>query len=392
MRSTSWICTVLGFAALVGCTEANPFYEPPDQGTTDDAADGDTPIGPDADADSDADADADADIGPDIEPDTEPDVEPDADADVEPEAEADAEADVEPDVPPPDDIDRDGVLNDADNCPNVWNPGQEDCDGDGTGDRCQAGDTDGDTLPDAIDVCPCAAGTGTHDEDGDGLPDDCDNCPLVANATQDNADLDGLGDACEPPTEPDSGLAILRFEPFLELPTDPGWVEPGGTWTVGTDTYDQTDSAASAVAFYDGWDLGDDYFVQSVFRIMALGVGGGTTAKQVGLLARAITLSDGSVRWYLCALDGAHDRLDIRMWDGAAYSTLAQRDVGFRLETAVDYRLSFLVRGSSLTCALEAATASPIVLEATSTALPVGAPGLRTYRASGSFSGLMVAY
>jgi hypothetical protein len=394
MRKAFWICIVLWVLATLGCTEPNPFYEPPDGGATDDATDGDTPVGPDADAD--VGPDADADVGPDADadvgPDADADVGPDADADVEPDVGPDADADVEPDVPPPDDLDRDGVPNAADNCPSVWNPGQEDCDTDGTGDRCEAGDTDGDTLADAVDVCTCGAGAGTHDEDGDTLADDCDNCPLVTNATQDNADFDGLGDSCEPPGEPDTGLAILRFEPFLALPTDPGWTEPGGTWAIGTDVYDQTDDGASAVAFYDGWDLGDDYFVQAVFRITALGSGGGGISKHVGLLGRAIGMTDGSVRWYMCALDGAHDRLDIRMWDGAAYSTLAQENVGTRLETGVDYRLSFRVLGSSLTCALESPVAAPVTASATNAALPTGAAGVRTYRAAGSFSGMLVAH
>jgi hypothetical protein len=35
------------------------------------------------------------------------------------------------------DTDRDGVCDDADNCPATANPGQEDCDGDGRGDACE---------------------------------------------------------------------------------------------------------------------------------------------------------------------------------------------------------------------------------------------------------------
>ena len=39
----------------------------------------------------------------------------------------------------PDDTDCDGIADDADNCPLDWNPGQEDSDGDGTGDACPCG-------------------------------------------------------------------------------------------------------------------------------------------------------------------------------------------------------------------------------------------------------------
>ena len=40
------------------------------------------------------------------------------------------------DVPPPPDEDEDGVPDDEDNCPEGFNPLQEDCDSNGTGDLC----------------------------------------------------------------------------------------------------------------------------------------------------------------------------------------------------------------------------------------------------------------
>lgn len=59
------------------------------------------------------------------------------------------------------DPDDDGITNCAgDNCPNDYNPGQEDGDGDGTGDAC-------------------------------------DNCPDLVNSDQADGDRDGIGDACD---------------------------------------------------------------------------------------------------------------------------------------------------------------------------------------------------
>ena len=213
----------------------------------------------------------------------------------------------------------------------------------------------------------------------------------MSNAAQDNADLDGLGDACEPPSDPGRALRIERFEPFLALPSDPGWLESSGTWALGADVYDETDPAASAVAFYDPWGLGDDVFLQAVFRATELGAGGAGTSKQTGILARTITFTDGTIRWYSCGLDMARDRIEIRHWDGGAYAVLAQQNLSTALAIDTEYRMSFLVVGSDLACSLESPVAAPVTTSATSTALPFGAPGLRTYRAATSFSGLMVA-
>jgi VCBS repeat protein/thrombospondin type 3 repeat protein len=133
----------------------------------------------------------------------------------------------------PQDLDLDGVLNSADNCPTRYNPSQVDTDRDGAGDACsQVNDPDldsdatllanrGDNCPDVYNFTQTDAdsdGIGdacdsnpsiynpADDQDADGIPNSTDNCPTRYNPSQQNSNTDAVGDACAQATDPDGDL------------------------------------------------------------------------------------------------------------------------------------------------------------------------------------------
>ena len=89
----------------------------------------------------------------------------------------------------------DGVGDVCDNCPNVYNPDQKDSNGDGIGDACDACLTHvpNPSQPDTDHLgCPNPSAMSCPD----GAPDLCDNCPDVYNPDQKDSSGSGIGDAC----------------------------------------------------------------------------------------------------------------------------------------------------------------------------------------------------
>lgn len=122
------------------------------------------------------------------------------------------------------DRDGDGWIDKIDNCPNIFNPGQEDDDGDGVGNVCdnckypnplqidkdQDGRGDGDKPGDlGCDNCPEKPNYDQIDTDNDGVGDVCDNCRFKANPLQEDVNQNGIGDICEGIAQGEGENAVL---------------------------------------------------------------------------------------------------------------------------------------------------------------------------------------
>jgi hypothetical protein len=88
------------------------------------------------------------------------------------------------------DMDGDGVPDSLDNCPNHYNPGQEDCDNDGVGDVCEIAngtqlDCNNNGLPDDCEFM--------IDCNGNLIPDECD----IASGYSLDCNINGVPDECD---------------------------------------------------------------------------------------------------------------------------------------------------------------------------------------------------
>ena len=194
------------------------------------------------------------------------------------------------------DPDADGVLEGDDNCPGVYNPGQENTDtgpwyafGTGPnnlefGDACDP-DIDGDDL-EGSSSAPAAAATtsrtatiattssttGTDarpydtdndgldnpvdtDDDGDGVPDTTDNCRLHHNADQRDLDGDRIGDACDVDRDGDGSYdqveKIFGSDP-AEAASTPEYVGADATCNDGKDNDGDGTTDADDAGCLDG--------------------------------------------------------------------------------------------------------------------------------------------
>ena len=122
------------------------------------------------------------------------------------------------------DTDEDFIPDEYDNCPEVYNPDQEDWNANGIGDACdEASDTDGDGINDFEDNCPYESNSSQIDVDNDGKGDNCDNCPTSYNPIQYDMDGDGEGDVCDSDIDGDGILNVNDNCPEYYNPDQEDW-------------------------------------------------------------------------------------------------------------------------------------------------------------------------
>ncbi|MBN2723024.1 MAG: thrombospondin type 3 repeat-containing protein [Deltaproteobacteria bacterium] len=133
-------------------------------------------------------------------------------------------------LPSTNDMDGDGINDDVDNCPTVFNPirpmdngVQSDVDNDGEGDECDPCPTDPDN-----DTCTF----NPNDMDNDGIPNSADNCPFVSNPNQEDGDGDLIGDVCDACPEADQRDATGSSIPALRIACHEDHVVEGSVVTI----------------------------------------------------------------------------------------------------------------------------------------------------------------
>ena len=134
-----------------------------------------------------------------------------------------------------------------DNCPNDFNPGQEDADEDGRGDACDTcaldlapfNDLDEDCVPDDVDNCSCPGVSVDLLTDCDSSTNPMPPCDTFANEDQANFDLDDLGDLCDPDDDndglDDADETALGTDPFDPDTDDDGLSDGEEVNVLGTD-------------------------------------------------------------------------------------------------------------------------------------------------------------
>jgi hypothetical protein len=301
------------------------------------------------------------------------------------------------------DLDGDGIENEADNCPNAQNPGQENGDTDALGNAC-----DNCPLMPNPPVATMGLGMIQRDHDGDGRGDACDLCPHIASADDADSDRDKIGAACDPDDGKKNPPA--EFDGFYDPPINARWTVPSvvagqfSDWKL-VQTGDKrlwwkqtTLDNGRHQLIRNRPDI-EEVFVDALFRIHEVQPAAGAT------VLRSTTISYGFYRvppddiYFNCgvrhdvqaivsnAISASYNEdtpllVNVMSWTGV----LVERDI--RVIGASNKRG---VNDSRLNCKAIAAPATNITLgDVDSTLFPDGKVGLRTFGMTASFDYIFI--
>ena len=177
------------------------------------------------------------------------------------------------------DIDNDGVDDQIDNCPGIYNPEepvdplypeiteQPNLDRDLMGDACD-NDIDGDGILNVDDNAPYHENLDQVDTDQDGVGDIGDNCPVDYNPVQTDTDEDGLGNECD---ADDDGDGINDYQTPI-VPSDAPFKLTKVLSLVGT-TLNVNYNENAAIGIYKYVPLrsfGDKYVLLGIIKMSNL--------------------------------------------------------------------------------------------------------------------------
>lgn len=269
------------------------------------------------------------------------------------------------------DVDKDGIANEHDNCPTVANPSQADEDKDNRGDVC--------------DNCPAVANDQT-DLDGDKVGDACDNCRELKNPDQKDQDGDKQGDLCDLDLDGDglpNAIDPLPTVPnsvyYYKEPPASGDLSTLGPWsTQGQLCVGDATKTAVAVLAAGKMPGTVDYTVES--RLSASSTGPDAAAG----VALRLTLDNGKATGYVCLVELGQKRLVLGQLKAGIFSQLASSSAS---AAGPPYRLRATVTGTSLVCA--AVPGGPS-LSTSDSNVSTGLPGLYASSALACFEYLLV--
>jgi len=220
-------------------------------------------------------------------------------------------------------------------------------------------------VPD-IRVCPSP----TIDKDCDGVNDDADNCPTLYNPKQTDVDGDGQGDACDcAPTDFSFGVAAVQIEGFSSpVPFNP--VEQGADWALVSTAYLQGQKDGMRRAAHATLADQQDILVTAQLRLLESGDDGLSVPDKnigmAGIVVRTAGLASGAGSGYYCGVDLVNSRVALAKTvagDLAAKKlqlyvspTDPYGEPGKKVTSGVKpqlpYRITLRAVGSSLTCQL----------------------------------------